>query len=83
MKKLFLIITLLVSLTSCKSCTSTYASRKAGVQKVCPKCMYINSERMNIAVDTSQQPNLVYEVYFKSGGIYYTASDVEELVKIQ
>lgn len=83
MKKLFLILTLLVSLTSCKSCTSTYASRKAGVQKVCPKCIYINSERMNIAVDTSQQPNLVYEVYFKSGGIYYTASDVEELVKIQ
>lgn len=83
MKKLFLIVTLLVSLTSCKSCTSTYASRKAGVQKVCPKCIYINSERMNIAVDTSQQPNLVYEVYFKPGGIYYTASDVEELVKIQ
>lgn len=83
MKKLFLVVTLLVSLTSCKSCTSSYASRKAGVQKVCPKCIYINSERMNIAVDTSQQPNLVYEVYFKSGGIYYTASDVEELVKIQ
>jgi predicted RNA-binding Zn-ribbon protein involved in translation (DUF1610 family) len=83
MKKLFLIVTLLVSLTSCKSCTSTYASRKAGVQKVCPKCIYINSERMNIAIDTTQQPNIVYQVYFKSGGIYYTASDVEELVKIQ
>lgn len=83
MKKLFLIITLLVSLTSCKSCTSTYASRKVGVQKVCPKCMFINSERMNIAVDTSQQPNLIYKVYFKVGGIYYTSSDVDELVKIQ
>ena len=83
MKKLFLIITILVSLTSCKSCTSTYASRKVGVQKVCPKCIYINSERMDIAVDTSRQPNIVYQVYFKSGGIYYTASDVEQLVKIQ
>lgn len=83
MKKLFLIITLLVSLTSCKSCTSTYASRKAGVQKVCPKCIFINSEMMNIAVDTSQQPNIIYRVVFKSGGIYYTASDVEELIKIQ
>jgi hypothetical protein len=83
MKKLFLILTLLVSLTSCKSCTSTYASRKAGVQKVCPKCIYINSENMNIAIDTTQQPNLIYRVEFKSGGIYYTASDVEKLVKIQ
>ena len=83
MKKILLLATLAVSLTGCKSCTSTYASRKAGVQKVCPNCIYINSESMNVAVDTSVQPNLIYRVNFKSGGIYYTASDVEQLIKIQ
>lgn len=83
MKKLFLFAALAVSLTSCKSCTSTYASRKAGVQKVCKDCIFINSEEMNIAVDTSEQPNIIYKVYFRPGGIYYTASDVDKLVKIQ
>lgn len=83
MKKILLLATLAVSLTGCKSCTSTYASRKAGVQKVCPKCIYINSEMMHIAVDTSVQPNLIYQVSFKGGGIYYTASDVDQLIKIQ
>jgi len=83
MKQFILLATLAMSLTGCKSCSSTYASRKAGVQKVCPKCIYINSENMHIAVDTSTQPNIVYEVYFKGGGIYYTASDVDQLIKIQ
>jgi len=83
MKKILLLATLAMSLTGCKSCTSTYASRKAGVQKVCPKCIYINSEQMNVAIDTSVQPNLIYKVYFKGGGIYYTASDVDQMIKIQ
>ena len=83
MKKILLLATLAMSLTGCKSCSSTYASRKVGVQKVCPKCIYINSEQMSIAVDTSVQPNIVYEVYFKTGGIYYTASDVDQMIKIQ
>jgi predicted RNA-binding Zn-ribbon protein involved in translation (DUF1610 family) len=83
MKKILLLATLVVSLTSCKSCTSTFASRKAGVQKVCPKCDYINSENMFIAIDTSKQPNTIYKVIFKQGGFYYTASDVDELIKIQ
>ena len=83
MKKLFLFVALATSLSSCKSCTSTFASRKAGVQKVCKKCDYINSENMNIAIDTSKQPNQIYKVEFKMGGFYYTASDVNRLVKIQ
>lgn len=83
MKKLFLFAVLAASLVSCKSCTSTYASRKAGVRKVCNGCIYINSEQMNIAIDTTTQPNIVYKVKFKSGGFYYTASDVDALIKIQ
>jgi hypothetical protein len=38
---------------------------------------------MNVAIDTSVQPNLIYKVYFKGGGIYYTASDVDQMIKIQ
>jgi hypothetical protein len=83
MRNLVIAISLLIGLSSCKSCTSTYSSRKAGVQRICPNCIYINSERMSIAVDTSVQPNIIYQVHFKLGGIYYIASDVEELVKIQ
>jgi hypothetical protein len=83
MRNLVIAIGLLIGLSSCKSCTSTYASRKTSVQKVCPKCIYINSEMMDIAVDTTEQPNIIYKVIFKPGGVYYTASDVEELVKIQ
>lgn len=83
MRNIVITLGLLISLTGCKSCTSTYATRKAGVQKVCPNCIYINSESMNVAVDTSVQPNLIYRVNFKGGGIYYTASDVDQLIKIQ
>jgi hypothetical protein len=83
MRNLVIAISLLIGLSSCKSCTSTYSSRKAGVQRVCPNCIYINSESMSIAVDTSVQPNIIYKVGFKSGGIYYTASDVDYLIKIQ
>jgi hypothetical protein len=83
MRNLVITISLLIGLSSCKSCTSTYSSRKAGVQRVCPNCIYINSEMMHIAVDTSVQPNIIYEVGFKNGGIYYTASEVDHLIKIQ
>jgi len=83
MRNLVIAISLLIGLSSCKSCTSTYSSRKYGVQRVCPKCIYINSEMMDIAVDTTTQPNIIYKVIFRSGGIYYTASEVDHLIKIQ
>jgi hypothetical protein len=38
---------------------------------------------MDIAVDTTTQPNIIYKVIFRSGGIYYTASEVDHLIKIQ
>jgi uncharacterized protein YceK len=34
MKKLLLILTIIISLTGCKSCVSNYEQRKAGVQKI-------------------------------------------------
>ncbi len=83
MKKLLLTLTIIISLTGCKSCVSNYEQRKAGVQKVCPKCIYTVSENMHIAQDTSKNPNIVYRVYFCTGGIYYNAWDVDHLTKIQ
>ena len=83
MKKLLLTLTIIISLTGCKSCVSNYEQRKAGVQKVCPKCIYTVSENMHIAQDTSKNPNIVYRVNFCSGGLYYNAWDVDHLTKIQ
>jgi hypothetical protein len=59
-----------------------YSERLKGVQKVCPTCNFVMSERSYYAVDTSKQPNIIYQVYFKSGGIWYKASDVDHLVRI-
>jgi hypothetical protein len=83
MKKLLLILTISLTLTGCKSCVANYEQRKAGIQKVCPKCIYTVSENMNIAQDTSTNPNIIYKVYFCSGGIYYNAWEVDHLTKLQ
>jgi hypothetical protein len=81
MKKLIFIL-LTVGLFSCKGCFTTYESQKAGVNKVCPTCTFVHSERDFYAVDTSKQPNIVYIVYFKPGGLYHTASEVNYLVRV-
>lgn len=84
MKKLFLILACGLCLTSCRSCMADFAERKAGVRKVCPTCVF-QSNRNNsgyIAVDTAQRPNIVYEVYFCTGGFGYSASDVDHLTRI-
>ena len=73
---------LLLSISSCRSTVSSYAERAEGVRKVCPHCTYVMSERDYFAVDTSQQPNIIYKVHFKAGGIWFKASDVDELVRI-
>lgn len=83
MKKLFLFILVSIALTGCRSCQADYEQRKKGVEKVCPTCTYTRSEGMDIAVDTSQQPNVVYRIYFCAGGTYYNAWDVDHLTKIQ
>ena len=94
MKKLF-VATLLLTLIapSCKRMTADYASRKEGVLKVCPKCNFISNQSPSyygsrdngvqyFAVDTSVNPNIIYQVDFKAGGIYYTANDVDHLIRI-
>ena len=81
MKKLiFLLLT--ISLMSCKGCFTTYESQKAGVNKVCKSCNFVASEQRYYAVDTSKQPNIVYIVRFKPGGLYHTASEVDRLIRV-
>ena len=92
-RSLILITAIAVTLASCKKMTADYESRKQGVLKVCPKCNFVSNFSPytggkygnNIeyfAVDTSMQPNIIYQVDFKSGGIFYTASDVDHLIRI-
>lgn len=69
-------------MTGCRSCVANYEQRRAGVQKICKGCTYVRSEQMDIAVDTTKQPNIVYGVYFCNGGYYYNAWDVDHLVRI-
>jgi hypothetical protein len=83
MKKTILFILICVTLVGCRGCFADYEQRKKGVEKVCPTCTYTRSESMDIAVDTSLQPNIVYRVYFCAGGPYYNAWDVDHLTKIQ
>ena len=82
MKKVLLLLGVL-ALTGCRGCFSDYAHRKAGVNKVCPTCTYVVSEGMDIAVDTSTQPNSIYRVTFCNGGVYYNSWDVDHLTKIE
>ena len=82
-KQLLLLLLISTCLTGCRSCYADYSQRKAGVQKVCPGCIYSVSERLHIAQDTTKQPNVVYEVTFCQGGFYYNAWDVDHLTRIQ
>ena len=82
MKKIAIGALLLLSIGSCRSTVSSYEERAAGVRKVCPHCTYVMSERAYFAVDTRQQPNIIYKVHFKIGGVWFKASDVDELVRI-
>lgn len=82
MKKLVLFIMMAVIMPGCKSCYADYEQRRGGVQKVCKGCTYVRSEGWDIAVDTTQQPNIIYKVSFCSGGFYYNAWDVNHLTRI-
>lgn len=70
-------------LTGCRGCYADYEQKNKGVKKVCPNCTFTHSETMDIAVDTSRQPNIIYRVDFCMGGFYYNAWDVDHLIKIQ
>lgn len=82
MKKLLILILLPILFSSCKGCYADYNERLQGVKKVCPTCTFVRSEGAYYAVDTSQQPNVIYKVHFKEGGFYYKASDVDNLVRV-
>jgi hypothetical protein len=73
---------LLLSIAGCKKTMADYEERAAGVHKVCPKCTFVTSENRYYAVDTSKQPNIIYIVAFKGGGWYYSASDVDHLIRV-
>lgn len=81
MKKLIILLSLF-AFVSCKRMAADYESRKVGVLKVCPNCTFVLSEGQYFAADTSKQPNIIYKIYFKSGGVFYTASDVDHLVRV-
>ena len=86
MKKVFVAMFLLASFSSCRKMNADHLERKAGVAKVCPKCNFVtnysHSSTMYYAVDTSVQPNIIYQVDFKAGGWFYSASDVDHLIRI-
>ncbi|MEY4332819.1 MAG: hypothetical protein RLZZ196_1557 [Bacteroidota bacterium] len=82
MRKIALGALLLLSITSCRRTVADYEERAAGVRKVCPHCTFVTSENRYYAVDTSKQPNIIYIVSFKSGGFFYTASDVDHLIRV-
>jgi len=82
MKKLIIAALLISALSSCRNMQADYAERKAGVLKVCPTCTFVTSEMHYYACDTNVQPNIIYQVYFRNGGLWYKASDVDHLVRI-
>lgn len=82
MKQLLTVLTVIIILSSCRGCYADYAERKKGVQQVCPTCNYVRSENMDFAVDTAKQPNIIYRVVFRQGGVYYKASDVDHLIRV-
>lgn len=83
MKNLFLLLIVSITLSGCRGCFADYEQKRMGVRKVCPGCTYTRSEGMDMAVDTTTQPNTVYRVYFCNGGFYYNAWDVDHLTKVQ
>ena len=82
MKKLMILIGICFIFNSCKKMNADYKERLEGVKQVCPNCTFVMSEMQYYACDTSKQPNIVYKVYFRSGGLFYKASDVDHLVRI-
>jgi hypothetical protein len=82
MKKLLFLLVLPILFSSCKGCYADYNERLQGVKKVCPNCTFVLSENYYYAVDTAKQPNVIYKVHFKDGGIHYKASDVDHLIRV-
>ena len=82
MKNAIIVSFILLALTSCRGCFADYQEKKAGVLRVCPTCTFVRSEQNEYAVDTAKQPNIIYRVVFKNGGLYYKASDVDHLIRI-
>ena len=74
----------ILALTSCRGCYADYQERQAALKKICPTCILTRGPQGRYyAADTSVNPNIIYIVYFKPGGIYYKASDIDDLEVIK
>ena len=82
MRKIAIVALLALSTTGCKRTMADYEERAAGVHKVCAHCIFVTSEYTFYAIDTSKQPNIIYIVDFKYGFWFYTASDVDHLIRV-
>lgn len=84
MKNMILLLLTVATLftTSCRRMTASYDERLQGVKAVCKTCNFVTSEGWFYAVDTAKQPNVIYKVTFKSGGVFFKASDVDHLTRI-
>lgn len=72
-------------LTSCKGVGGTQIDKQVGVTKACPTCQlkYVTGRSANfwMAVDTSKNPNIIYDVVFGSG-MFVSFNDVDYMVKL-
>ena len=85
MKKIFNCIGffgILLLSSGCRRMSTDFNERKASVLETCHTCTFVMSERRYYACDTGKQPNIIYQVYFKNGGWFFKASDIDHLVRI-
>jgi len=82
MKKLALSLLAIASLASCtERYNPSYEQRCKGVHDALPNGIYIHSEQMDFAIDTTTNPNKIYKVKFCDGFIF-PAYQVDHLIKI-
>ena len=83
MKRIIYISLMALTFSSCAGgCTADYSAKLKGVKEVCPTCTYVTSEGVDIVVDTSKQPNIVYRVTFCTG-LVYPSYKIDYLTKVQ
>ncbi len=70
-----------IVLSSCTRFNANYEQRKQGVREVLKGGLYFHSEMMDLAIDTTTNPNGVYKVVFCTGWVY-PAYKVNSLTKL-
>ena len=82
MKKTFIYLATTLLFTSCTPrCNPNYEDRSEGLRKALPNGVYVRSESLDLAIDTSQQPNKIYKIVWCTG-VTYSASTVDCLIKV-